>query len=82
MLVFVAEFVIITVANGLFEYLSSFMNCLDFFVTSVECDRGVRCQRCLALHDSADDADHPTAEEVRAIISRNYEYIDCIGEFV
>ena len=35
MFIFVAEFVIITVANGLFAYLSSFMNCLDFFVTSL-----------------------------------------------
>ena len=35
MFIFVGEFVILTVANGLFEYLSSFMNCLDFFVTSM-----------------------------------------------
>ena len=35
MFIFVAEFFILTIANGLFAYLSSFMNCLDFFVTSL-----------------------------------------------
>lgn len=41
MWVFVSEFLILTIAHGLFEYLSSWMNCLDAVVTSLSVLSGV-----------------------------------------